>query len=357
MSPFLEERVRRCQQQLKDQKIEAMLITNLTNIYYLTGFSGTAATVFISQNRCIFITDSRYTLIAKSSVVGFDIVESRTPLAVVADLLSADHLDCLGFEDQVPFSTYQAMQLAFPKVRLLAQSGFVEHLRVVKDSFEIETIAKACAISDKAFLDVLDFIKPGTTSEREVADFLDFRMRQYGASGVSFDTIAASGARSAMPHGRASDKIIQTGETLTLDFGCSYNHYASDMTRTIHIGQVTDEEREIYEIVLAANQALISKARAGLSYRDYDSIPRQLITEAGYGEHFTHGIGHGVGLDIHEIPFFGKSDQPLLAGMVVTDEPGIYLANKYGVRIEDDLVITETGCQVLTKAPKDLIVL
>lgn len=142
-----------------------------------------------------------------------------------------------------------------------------------------------------------------------------------------------------------------------MDFGCYYNHYVSDMTRTIHVGQVTDEEREIYALVLAANKALIDKASAGMTYSDFDGIPRQLITEAGYGSHFTHGIGHGIGLDIHENPFFGKSEQLLQAGMVVTDEPGIYLDNKYGVRIEDDLVITETGCQVLTLAPKELIVL
>ncbi|MGT2935270.1 M24 family metallopeptidase [Streptococcus castoreus] len=357
MSTFLEQRVLKCQKQLEDKGLEALIITHLTNIYYLTGFSGTAATVLITAKRRVFIADSRYTLIAKGCVTGFDIIESRTPLQVVSELLKADQVDRLGFEDQVSFSFYQAMQTAFSGVDLLAQSGFVEELRLIKDTSEIETIAKACSISDKAFMDALDFIKPGTTTERDLANFLDFRMRQYGASGISFDTIAASGCRSAMPHGRASDKVIQSGESLTMDFGCYYNHYVSDMTRTIHMGQVTDEEREIYEIVLEANKALIAEASAGMTYSDFDGVPRQLITEAGYGSHFTHGIGHGIGLDIHENPFFGKSDQKLQAGMVVTDEPGIYLDNKYGVRIEDDLVITESGCRVLTLAPKELIVL
>ncbi|HES3238066.1 TPA: M24 family metallopeptidase [Streptococcus pyogenes] len=306
MSGFLEQRLGHCLRQMAEKGLEALLVTHLTNSYYLTGFSGTAATVLITAKRRVLITDSRYTLLAKASVEGFDIIESRTPL---------------------------------------------------KDASEIETIAKACSISDKAFEDALDFIKPGTTTERDLANFLDFRMRQYGASGTSFDIIVASGYRSAMPHGRASDKVIQNKESLTMDFGCYYNHYVSDMTRTIHIGQVTDEEREIYALVLAANKALIAKASAGMTYSDFDGIPRQLITEAGYGSHFTHGIGHGIGLDIHENPFFGKSEQLLQAGMVVTDEPGIYLDNKYGVRIEDDLVITETGCQVLTLAPKELIVL
>lgn len=265
MSGFLEQRLKQCQKLMAEKGLEALLVTHLTNIYYLTGFSGTAATVLITSSRRIFITDSRYTLLAKASVQGFDIIESRTPLKVVAELLEADRVDYLGFEDQVAFSFYQTMQTELSGITLLAQSGFMEALRLVKDTSEIETIAKACSISDKAFEDALDFIKPGTTTERDLANFLDFRMRQYGATGTSFDTIVASGYRSAMPHGRASDKVIQNKESLTMDFGCYYNHYVSDMTRTIHIGQVTDEEREIYALVLAANKALIAKASAGMT--------------------------------------------------------------------------------------------
>lgn len=357
MDEIMEKRLKKCQELLKEKGLDAILVTNLTNCYYLTGFSGSAATILITSKRRIFITDSRYTLMAKASIEGFDIIESRTPLKVIAELLETDRVDTIAFEDQISFSFYQAMQTAFSGVTLLAQAGFVEELRLIKDDFEIKTIAKACSISDKAFMDALDFIKPGITTEQELANFLDFQMRQYGASGTSFDTIAASGFRSAMPHGRASDKVIKSGESLTMDFGCYYNHYVSDMTRTIHIGQVTDQEREIYGIVLAANEALIEKACAGMTFTDFDKVPRDIIASAGYGSNFTHGIGHGIGLDIHENPFFGKSQQKLQIGVVVTDEPGIYLDDKYGVRIEDDLVITETGCQVLTLAPKELIVL
>ena len=206
-------------------------------------------------------------------------------------------------------------------------------------------------------LGLLDFIKPGQITELQVANFLDFRMREYGASGISFESIIASGYRSAMPHGVASEKVIQSGETLTMDFGCYYNHYVSDMTRTIHIGDTTDEEREIYDIVLRSNQALIDAAKAGMTRRDYDKVARDVIVEAGYGDYFTHGIGHGIGLDIHEIPYFGNSDETIEAGMVLTDEPGVYLADKYGVRIEDDIIITENGCELITLAPKELIVL
>ena len=228
---------------------------------------------------------------------------------------------------------------------------------MIKDDKELATIRKACSISDRAFTDFLDFIKPGQTTELQVANFLDFRMREYGASGTSFESIIASGYRSAMPHGVASEKVIQSGETLTMDFGCYYKHYVSDMTRTIHIGDTTDEEREIYDIVLRSNQALIDAAKAGMTRRDYDKVARDVIVEAGYGAHFTHGIGHGIGLDIHEIPYFGNSDETIEAGMVLTDEPGVYLADKYGVRIEDDIIITESGCELITLAPKELIVL
>lgn len=353
----MNKRLLRFEEKLSQSPADAILVTGQNNIYYLTGFWGTEATVFISPKRRILLTDSRYTLIARQTVSGFDIVETRSALNSIADIIKADGLKTIGFDSQVTYSFYQQLEEIFAGYHLHPMTDFVEELRMIKDADEIEAVRCACAISDKAFLDVLDFIKPGQTTELDVANFLDFRMRKYGASSVSFETIAASGYRSAMPHGVASDKVIQKGETLTLDFGCYYHHYVSDMTRTIHIGQVSDQEREIYDIVLRSNQALIAAAKAGVTYRAYDRIAREVIDSAGYGAYFTHGIGHGIGLDIHEIPYFGKSDEAIQAGMILTDEPGIYLENKYGVRIEDDLLITENGCEVLTQAPKELIVL
>ena len=350
-------RVNKLEAALAQTDCDAVLVTNLKNIYYLTSFSGTEATVFISKNRRIFLTDSRYTLIAKGVVKGFDIIETRDALGEIAKIIGGDKLEKIGFDDQVSYAYFKMLKSVFAAYELIPMSSFIENLRMIKDEGEIDTIRKACQISDQAFLDVLDFIKPGETTELAVMNFLDARMRQLGASGASFDFIIASGYRSAMPHGVASEKVIQTGETLTMDFGCYYNHYVSDMTRTIHVGHVTDEEREIYDIVLRANKALIDQAKAGVSRIDFDRIPRQIINDAGYGTYFTHGIGHGIGLDIHEIPYFGKSSEPIETGMVLTDEPGIYLDGKYGVRIEDDLVITETGCEVLTLAPKELIVI
>ena len=353
----MQRRLERFDAKLAQSGLDALLVTGQNNIYYLTDFWGTNATVFITKNRRLFLTDSRYTLIAKQSVHGFDIIESKDPLKDIVKIIEADKLETIGFDNQVSFAYYQGLQAIFEGYTLSPQSNFMEELRMIKDEKELATIRKACSISDRAFTDVLDFIKPGQTTELQVANFLDFRMREYGASGVSFESIIASGYRSAMPHGVASEKVIQSGETLTMDFGCYYNHYVSDMTRTVHVGQVTDEEQEIYDIVLRSNQALIEAAKAGLSQIDFDRIPRQIINDAGYGPYFSHGIGHGIGLDIHEIPYFGKSEEPIEAGMVLTDEPGIYLDGKYGVRIEDDLLITETGCEVLTLAPKELIVI
>lgn len=341
---------------LSQQGLDGFLVTGEKNIYYLTGFWGSAGTVFISRNRRIFVTDSRYILVAKQVIKdGFEVVDNRDALGAIRDLIKDEGLTTIGFDNQVSYAYYQALTAVFEGYDLKPIGNFVEELRQIKDEKEIAIIRQACRISDQAFTDVLDFIKPGKT-ELEVATFLDFRMRELGASGLSFDTIVASGYRSAMPHGRASDKVIATGESLTLDFGCVFEHYASDMTRTLHIGQTTDQEREIYAIALRANAELIERARAGMSFKEFDGVPRGIIADAGYGANFTHGIGHGMGLDVHEEPFF-RGEGVLQAGMVVTDEPGIYLDGLYGVRIEDDLLITETGCEVLTHAPKELIVL
>lgn len=268
----MQRRLERFDAKLAQSGLDALLVTGQKNIYYLTDFWGTNATVFITKNRRLFLTDSRYILIAKQSVHGFDIIESKDPLKDIVKIIEADKLETIGFDNQVSFAYYQGLQAIFEGYTLSPQSNFMEELRMIKDEKELATIRKACSISDRAFTDVLDFIKPGQTTELQVANFLDFRMREYGASGISFESIIASGYRSAMPHGVASEKVIQSGETLTMDFGCYYNHYVSDMTRTIHIGDTTDEEREIYDIVLRSNQALIDTAKVGMTRRDYDKV-------------------------------------------------------------------------------------
>ena len=353
----MNKRVQAFLDKMEEKELDGIIINNLKNVYYLTGFWGSNGTVFISRDRQVLVTDARYIIAAKQEVTGFEIFAERDELATIAKIAKDMGLSRIGFEDEISVSYYHRMQAAFEGLELIPQTQFVEALRMIKDDTEIATIRKACSISDQAFHDALEFIKPGKT-EIEIANFLDFRMRELGAAGLSFDTILASGINSSKPHAHPMHKPVELGEAITMDFGCLYEHYVSDMTRTIYLGHVSDEQAVIYNTVLKANQALIDQAKAGLSFRDFDKIPRDIIVEAGYGQYFTHGIGHGIGLDIHEEPYFSQtSTEVIKSGMVLTDEPGIYIEGKYGVRIEDDILITDTGCELLTLAPKELIVI
>ena len=353
----MNKRVQAFLDKMQEKELDGIIINNLKNVYYLTGFWGSNGTVFISRDRQVLVTDARYIIAAKQEVTGFEIFAERDELATISKITKDMDLSRIGFEDEISVSYYHRMQGAFEGLELVPQTQFVEALRLIKDETEIETIRKACSISDQAFHDALEFIKPGKT-EIEIANFLDFRMRELGAAGLSFDTILASGINSSKPHAHPMHKPVELGEAITMDFGCLYEHYVSDMTRTIYLGHVSDEQAEIYNTVLKANQALIDQVKAGLGFRDFDKIPRDIIVEAGYGEYFTHGIGHGIGLDIHEEPYFSQtSTEVIKSSMVLTDEPGIYIEGKYGVRIEDDILITDKGCELLTLAPKELIVI
>ncbi|MDR1605482.1 MAG: Xaa-Pro peptidase family protein [Streptococcaceae bacterium] len=335
----------------------ALIITNLKNIYYLTGFWGSAGTVLVTGQAQYLLTDSRYSLSARELGGAFEVIETREALSEIALLLKKEGIQRVGFEDSLSYATFQVLQATLSGLHLQALSQFVEQQRQLKSPDELATIRKACQIADQAFQDLLKYVEPGKT-ELELANFLDFKMRELGASGISFDTIVASGKRSALPHGVATHKPIAFGDPVTVDFGCYYQHYASDMTRTFFVGQVDDQMRDIYQVVQAAQQAVIEVSRPGLTYGDYDRAGRDVIEASGYGHAFTHGIGHGLGLDVHELPFFSQTGQDRLRSqMVITDEPGIYIENVGGVRIEDDLLITEHGVEVLTLAPKKLIVL
>jgi Xaa-Pro aminopeptidase len=349
--------VKKLQEIIKEKSYQAFLVTNLHNVFYLTNFWASSGAVLVTADISYFMTDARYILKAREEIQGFEIIETRDFLRQVKGILDEKNIHKLLFEEDVAYSFYKQMQLILVDIDLAAASNLVESLRMIKTPEEIEIIKQACSISDQAFTDVLNFITPGKT-ELEVANFLDFRMRELGASGVSFETIVASGKRSSMPHGVASDKKIEVGDPITLDFGCYYKHYASDMTRTIFLGQPTDEMIEVYNTVLMSNEALIGQAKSGIKLSDYDLIARQVIADAGYGDYFTHGIGHGLGIDVHEIPYFSKTSEGFLeADMVVTDEPGIYLDNHFGVRIEDDLLITDNSCEILTRSSKEIIIL
>lgn len=341
---------------MKISGIDALLIQNLKNVFYLTGFTGTNGTILITESENIFITDSRYTEQAKKQISNFKIIENRDIYEVIEYILGTDIEQTIGFEDSISYREYLSLEALPMNLTPVEQTNFIESLREIKTIDEIKIISQACEIGDLAFNKLLDFIKIGQT-ELELANFLDFEMRQFGASGISFDTIVASGIRSAMPHGVATHKKIESKDVITFDFGCYFQNYVSDMTRTIVINHATDTVKKVYNTVLKANCEVINQAKAGITYGQYDGFAREIIDDAGFGKNFTHSIGHGIGLDIHEEPFFSNRDLRLRAQQVITDEPGIYIENQFGVRIEDDLVVTQKGVEILTHSPKELIVL
>lgn len=343
-------------QKFSEYGIDALLITNPFNRRYMTGFTGTAGVALMSKEKAIFITDFRYTEQATEQAKDFEIVEHKGAIEEeISRQIQSLGIKRLGFEqDDVTFSTYQQYQQKF-EVELIPISGLIESLRLVKTDNEIEILQKAAKIADDAFEHIQSFIKPGVR-EFEIANELEFFMRKQGATSSSFDMIVASGERSALPHGVASEKKIQSGELVTMDFGALYQGYCSDITRTVAVGEIKPELRKIYDIVLEAQENGVKKIKPGMTGKEADATTRDIINDRGYGEYFGHSTGHGIGLEIHEAPRLSiTSDVVLKPGMVVTVEPGIYIPGVGGCRIEDDIVITETGNERLTKSSKEFI--
>lgn len=351
-------RVDRVREKLADEKIDAFLVTNMYNIHYLAKFTGSTGLILITQEKAYFITDFRYTEQAATEAVGFEIIKNEGLIyKEVAKIIARDGIKNLAFEENdVSYALYkQLTELIDAELQPL--SNVVEKIREVKSDEEIEIIQKAVEITEKAYDYILGFVKAGVT-EIELANKLDFYMRKLGASGVSFDTIVASGVRSAMPHGVASDKVIEEGDMVTIDFGCIYNGYVSDMTRTFAVGDPGVKLKEVYEVVYQANLKVTEAAKAGVTGAELDAIARDYITQHGYGDQFGHSTGHGIGLEVHEGPSISsKNDEPLVVNNIITNEPGIYLPGLGGVRIEDDLVITEDGNRNLMTSSKELIIL
>lgn len=352
------ERVAKLQAALKEDHMDALLVTSPYNLRYVSHFTGTTGLAVITQDEAFFVTDFRYTQQAAKQAAGFKVVRNVGPIfQEVKQIVEHKRIETLGFEDAyLSFRSYEELE-GLVDCDLVPASGIIEELREVKEEGELQIIRKACEIADAGFHFILDYIKPGV-SEIEIANRLDFHMRELGATGVSFDTIVASGYRSAMPHGVASSKLIERGDLVTLDFGCYYEGYVSDMTRTVSVGKPAPQLKEIYDIVLDAQLMVNAQAKAGLTGVEVDSISRDFITAKGYGDYFGHSNGHGIGLEIHEGPNTSqKATKVLVPGNVITNEPGIYLDGIGGVRIEDDLIITETGNEIITHSPKELIVL
>lgn len=343
---------------MASQRVDGFLITNPYNVRYMTGFTGSTGIALVSQKEAIFITDFRYVEQAERELKDFRVIQHKATLVEeLASCIQDLKIQTLGFEkEHVTYAQFQLYE-KFVTNNLVGLAHIIEKIRLIKTPEEIKIIKVACNIVDAAFEHILTRIRPGVT-ELEIANELEFFMRGEGATSSSFDTIVASGIRSALPHGVATDKIIEKGDFVTLDYGALYNGYVSDTTRTIAVGQPSQQLKEIYEIVLEAQLIGVGTFKPGMTGMEADAVVRDVIRSYGYGEAFGHSTGHGIGLEVHEGPGIShRSHTVLEAGMTITCEPGIYLPGIGGVRIEDDLLITVDGNDVLTHAPKELIIL
>lgn len=351
-------RIEPIQKHLDDGK--AALILSDKNRQYFTGFHSTAGCLFITGKKAVFITDSRYIESAKSRIKFCDVVELNSSYyMLIKKLCSENSITSLELEaEQISVSDYNKWKTALSNIEIIADSkldSVINKLRCIKQANEVELMRSAQKLTDAAFAHILDYIKIGRT-EREIALELEFFMRANGADGVAFDTIAVSGRNSSKPHGVPTDKPVQSGDFITMDFGACFGGYCSDMTRTVAVGEIDTEMKYVYDTVLLAQRTALSVLKPGLKCCDGDKAARDVISTAGYGGCFKHSTGHSVGLDIHEDPTLSPSCREILQpGMIVTVEPGIYIEGKFGVRIEDMVLITENGIENLTKSPKNLI--
>ncbi len=356
---MLKNRRSRLKRFFEEYSLKAVLFTDLRNIRYLCGFSGTEGALLIAQDSAWFLCDSRYTAQAAEEVQGAEIMEcAPVRIDTVAALADQFDLERIGFEAaHTNVSAFRRMSEKLSGIELVELGAGLDEIRICKDRAEIELLSSVAMLSSQALAEVLATIKPGVR-EADIALSLEFEMRRRGAEGKAFDFIVASGVRGAMPHGRASDKIIRSGELVTIDFGALKDGYHSDETVTVACGKPGIREQEIHSVVRTAHDLAVEGVRPGVSCKDLDEIARAYIRDKGFGDYFGHGLGHGVGLEIHEMPTLSpRSTAVLEEGMVITIEPGIYIPGFGGVRIEDTVVVTGNGCHVITGADKKLLVL
>ena len=347
---------------LETHSLDAVLLTCEANRFYASGFhsSGTDGVAIVTRNHNYYFTDSRYTEAAARHVRDAEIRETDREhpySALINEVTEKEHITRMGYEDE--YMTAADFRRFSEKLHceLVPATELLWTLRAVKDQAELECMIQAQRIAEKALADILGEIRPGIT-EKEIAALLLYKMLHCGAEDKSFDPIVVSGANGSLPHGVPSEKPIQAGEFVTMDFGCKFGGYCSDMTRTVAVGHVTEEMETVYNTVLKAQLAGIAAAKAGVTGAAVDGAARRVIADAGYGPYFGHSFGHSVGVEIHENPNATPSNsKPLPAGVVISAEPGIYLPGKLGVRIEDVIVITEQGCQNITLASKELLIL
>lgn len=357
----MNDRIERVRNILSGKALDGLVVTGRANTFYLSGFSGSTSYLLIGQRKAWLIVDFRYTIQARNQVYeGIEVAEQDDSFLASLDKILADEgMNAIGFEGtQLSFDEYERFRTKLPHARRLESVGNeIDLLRIRKDDREIEAIAQAVRLGDQVFDHILKVVRPGIR-ESELAAEMEYQMRKLGASGPSFATIVASGERSAMCHALASENSIRPGDALVLDFGVIYRHYCSDMTRTIFIGDPGEEMKKIYRIVREAQQAALDCLESGMKARDADRTARDIIARAGYGAHFGHSLGHGVGIEVHEEPRLSlKSEDILQDGMVFSVEPGIYVEGLGGVRIEDLVALTGGKPRILTGSTKDMIIL
>ena len=348
------------QELLLEAPYDALVLTSEVNRRYATGFHSTAGAVYLSAKQAVFYTDFRYVEAARAAVTDYEVREigvGRSYTAAINELIEQDDVRTVALEDEtLTHAEYTRWATALHATAMRLEDSVVR-LRVIKEDDEVGKIVAAQRIAEQAFEEVMNDIRVGVT-EKEIAARLTYLMLHYGAENMSFDPIVVSGANSSKPHGVPTEKQIEAGDFVTMDFGCIVDGYCSDMTRTVAVGHVTEEMQRVYDIVLDAQLAGIACCKAGVSGREVDGAARRVIEAAGYGDAFGHGFGHGVGLEIHEAPTASSRAEALLpAGSILTGEPGIYLPGKFGVRTEDMLYVIEDGCINLTEAPKTLRIL
>lgn len=341
------------------RSLDALLVTDISNIFYLTGFTGSTAAAVITDSACDILVDPRYTVQAHAQCESSTVVEysNKPTITAAAEVINELRPRRVGYEsDKLTVSAYRILRAQVDSgISLRSTHGLVDTLRQVKDASEIALIREAARIADDTFDTLTHEIRVGM-SEKDVALLVDTTVRKLGGDKEAFETIAASGPNSACPHASPSDRILDAGSLLKIDFGARYRMYNSDITRTMCLGTASARQREVYGIVLDAQLRAIAAIAPGVAGKDVDAIARDYIASKGFGDNFGHGLGHGLGILVHDGPALARtSDVILEPGMVVTVEPGIYIEDWGGVRIEDDVLVTETGREIITRATKRLI--
>lgn len=352
--------IEKYQSLLETGEVDALLLTSVYNRLYAAQYRVAEGVAVVTREGAYYFTDSRYIEAAEKNLKGFTVRMTHpgsSEIERINEVVGEHTIKKLGFEENdMTYGDYLRYNEALHAV-LVPMQAKIDAFRATKEPWEIELMRKAQAITDQTFSELCKIIQAGMT-EKELEAELLYRLYKHGAEGPSFDPIVVSGPNTSLPHGVPGERKLEFGDFITMDFGCIYGGYCSDMTRTVALGFVSEEMDKVYKTVLKAQLAGIAATKAGVAGRDIDGTARKVIADAGYGDYFGHGYGHSLGILIHEAPNANtRNDQPMPAGAVVSAEPGIYLPGKFGVRIEDVTVITETGCEVLTKSPKNLIIL